>query len=88
MKAILYIVAILAACGAAFFSFNHSNKFKALEERRARSPSTTNKKTTANADVQGHGTSRRKKPVLAASKEKKRASRRKAFPPSSPPAAP
>lgn len=34
MKAIVYIVAIVAICGAAFFSFNHSNKFKALEAVR------------------------------------------------------
>ena len=32
MKAIFHIVAIVAACGAAFFSFSHSNKFKAAEE--------------------------------------------------------
>lgn len=32
MKAIFHIIAIVAACGAAFFSFSHSNKFKAAEE--------------------------------------------------------
>jgi len=34
MKAIFYSVAIAAACGAAFFSFSQSNKFKALETDR------------------------------------------------------
>jgi len=34
MKAILYVVAILATCGAAFFSYTLSGKFKALEKDR------------------------------------------------------
>ncbi|GAA5128727.1 hypothetical protein JIN84_02360 [Luteolibacter yonseiensis] len=32
MKATFYVVAILAACGAAFFSFNQSNKFKSINK--------------------------------------------------------
>jgi septal ring factor EnvC (AmiA/AmiB activator) len=50
MKAILYIVAILAACGAAFFSFSHSNKFKALEAERIETID-KNKTATAKAEA-------------------------------------
>lgn len=49
MKAILYIVAIVAALGAALLSFNHSNKFKALEAKRAEVIESI-KQTTADAD--------------------------------------
>lgn len=50
MKAILYIVAIVAACGAAVFSFIHSNKFKDLENERIETIA-SNKQTTASADA-------------------------------------
>ena len=50
MKAIVYVLAILVACGAAFFSFSLSNKFQALEKERAET-SDTNKKVTADADA-------------------------------------
>ncbi|RYD49670.1 MAG: hypothetical protein EOP85_01200 [Verrucomicrobiaceae bacterium] len=50
MKAIFHIVAIVAACGAAFFSFNHSNKFKAAEAERLQTVD-ANKKATAQADA-------------------------------------
>lgn len=49
MKAILHIVAIVAALGAAFLSFNYSNKFKALEAKRAEVADSI-KRTTADAD--------------------------------------
>lgn len=49
MKAILHIVAIAAALGAAFLSFNQSGKFKAQEAKRAEILEST-KKTTADAD--------------------------------------
>jgi hypothetical protein len=50
MKAILYIVAILVAGGAAFFSLEHSKKFEALQKDRL-STIKTNKEVSANADV-------------------------------------
>ncbi|MES2924619.1 MAG: hypothetical protein V4819_23905 [Verrucomicrobiota bacterium] len=49
MKAILYVVAILVACGAAFFSMMHSSKFDALEKDRAATLD-KNRDTTAKAD--------------------------------------
>ncbi len=49
MKAIFHIVAIVAACGAAFFSFSHSSKFKAAEEQ-LQSTNTENTNTTSKAD--------------------------------------
>lgn len=69
MKAILYIVAIVAICGAAFLSFNHSNKFKALEARRAEVREAI-KTTTADADGKD-AEIKKEKARLATSKEKK-----------------
>lgn len=50
MKAIFHIVAIVAACGAAFFSFSHSSKFKAVEADRLETLD-TNKTVTAKAEA-------------------------------------
>lgn len=50
MKPILYTVAIIAACGGAFFSFSQSQKFKALEKDRSETIATKNQ-TSADADV-------------------------------------
>lgn len=50
MKAILYIVAILATGGAAYFSFDHKNKFEALELDRLTTIH-TNERVTAQADA-------------------------------------
>ncbi len=50
MKVILYIVAILVACGAAFFSLSHSGKFKAVETERL-STIDANKTTVAKAEA-------------------------------------
>lgn len=52
MKAIFHIVAIVAACGAAFFSFSHSSKFKAVEAERLETID-TNKTTTAKVEAAG-----------------------------------
>ncbi len=68
MKAILYVVAILVACGAAFFSLKHSGKFKALEQDRAevivKSKETTDKADAADKNIKDE------KVLLAASQEK------------------
>jgi hypothetical protein len=50
MKAILYVVAILAAGGAAYFTLEHSRKFEDLQKIRL-STIKTNKEVSANADV-------------------------------------
>jgi hypothetical protein len=50
MKAILYVVAILAAGGAAYFTLEHSRKFEELQKVRL-STIKTNKEVSANADV-------------------------------------
>lgn len=50
MKVILYAVAILIACAAAFFSFSLSNKFETLRDDRLVTID-TNKKTTAKAEA-------------------------------------
>ena len=50
MKAILYVVAILAACGAAYFSYDHHSKFQAMEQDRLTSIS-TNREVTAQAEA-------------------------------------
>ena len=50
MKSIFYGVAILVACGAAYFSFDLSNKFKALQEDSIATIA-DNKKTTALAEA-------------------------------------
>lgn len=68
MKAIFYIVAIVAICGAAFFSFNHSNKFKALEADRI-STIESNKVQTSKADASEKNI-KDLRATLAASKEK------------------
>lgn len=54
MKAIFYIVAIVATSGAAFFSFTHSNKFKAVEADRVKvnGENTTVLAETAKADAE------------------------------------
>ncbi|MCX6876712.1 MAG: hypothetical protein NTW21_23320 [Verrucomicrobia bacterium] len=49
MKAILYIIAILATGGAAYFSFDHSVKFKAQQKVRIEAIE-TNRVVTANAE--------------------------------------
>lgn len=49
MKAIFHIVLIAAACGAAFFSFSHSSKFKAVEEQ-LKSTAAENTEATSKAD--------------------------------------
>jgi hypothetical protein len=49
MKAILYILAILTTCGAAYFSFDHSEKFKTEQTKRYLAID-TNIKVTANAE--------------------------------------
>lgn len=69
MKAIFYSVAIAAACGAAFLSFNQSNKFKALEADRLATID-TNKQTTASADA-ADTEIKKERTLLAASVEKK-----------------
>jgi len=50
MKAILYVVAILAAGGAAFFTLEHSKKFETLQKDRI-STIKMNKDVAANADA-------------------------------------
>lgn len=49
MKPIFHIVAILAACGAAYFSFENSNKFKSEQSTRLQA-NTDNKAVTASAE--------------------------------------
>jgi hypothetical protein len=50
MKTILYIVTIVAICGAAALSFIHSGKLKAVEKDRIETIA-TNKQTTADAEA-------------------------------------
>ncbi len=50
MKAILYVVAILAIGGAAFFTLEHTKKFEELQATRLQTIK-TNKDVTANADA-------------------------------------
>ncbi len=50
MKAILYVVAILVAGGAAYFTLEHSRKFEELQTVRLKTIS-DNKAVSANADV-------------------------------------
>ena len=50
MKAILYVVAIVVACGAAFFSMKHSGSFKTLESDRTETIS-KNKEATSKAEA-------------------------------------
>jgi hypothetical protein len=69
MKPIAYGVAILAACGAAFFSYSHLQKFETLEAERVQTIQTTNDKN-ASADVADQGI-KEERTKLAASKEKR-----------------
>lgn len=68
MKPILYSVAILAACGAAYLSFSYSQKFKALEIDRIETIATKNQ-TDADIAVAGKNIGDEKK-KLTDSKEK------------------
>ena len=49
MKAILYILAILVTCGAGYYSFDHSVKFKDQQTKRLTAIE-TNRVVTANAE--------------------------------------
>lgn len=69
MKSIFYGVAILVACGAAYFSFDLSNKFKALQEDRLATIA-DNKKTTALAEAAD--TDIKKERALLVSSQEKR----------------
>ncbi|MES2657478.1 MAG: hypothetical protein V4689_02610 [Verrucomicrobiota bacterium] len=69
MKPILYGVAILATCGAAFFSYSHSGKFKAVEEDRLATIA-TNKQVTADAEA-AEANIKKEKARLAASEERR-----------------
>lgn len=69
MKAILYILAILASCGAAFFSFSHKNKFEALETDRLATIE-TNKDVSAKADI-AENNIKEERAKLAAATEKR-----------------
>lgn len=68
MKTILYIVAIVTACGAAVFSFIHSGKFTTLEKSRVEAIA-NNKKVTADS-VAADKNIKEAKEQLAAAKEK------------------
>ena len=46
MKTILYIVAVVTAFAASFFSFSHSRKFDALQKTRVDAIATNTKVTT------------------------------------------
>jgi len=69
MKAILYVVAILVAGGAAYFSLEHSRKFSDLQKDRL-STIKTNKDVSANADVKEKEL-KDEKGVLANSEQKR-----------------
>ena len=68
MKAILYVVAIVVACGAAFFSFSLSSKFADLEKDRTGTID-TKQQTTARAEAADTDI-KKQRAVLEASKEK------------------
>ncbi len=68
MKAIFYVVALLAASGAAYFSYDHSKRFEALEKDRVETIA-TNKQVTADADVADTNI-KKEKALLATSVEK------------------
>lgn len=68
MKAIVYVVAIVVACGAAFFSMKHSGKFETLEKDRIQTIA-TNKETTAKAEA-AEKNIKDLKATLASSEEK------------------
>lgn len=69
MKPIFYGISILVACGAAYFSFDLSNKFKALQEDRLATIA-DNKKTTALADA-ADADIKKEKALLVSSQEKR-----------------
>ncbi len=69
MKAILHAVAILAACGAAFFSFSLSNKFKAVEADRLQTIR-TNEEVSAKDDIAEDNIAK-ERARLAASEERR-----------------
>lgn len=69
MKAILYVVAILAAGGAAYFTLEHSRKFEDLQADRLKTIK-TNKDVSANADVKEKEL-KDEKAVLATSEQKR-----------------
>jgi hypothetical protein len=69
MKAILYVVAILVAGGAAYFTLEHSRKFGELQQDRLKTIA-TNKEVSANADVKEKEL-KDEKGVLAAAETKR-----------------
>ena len=69
MKAILYVVAILAAGGAAYFTLEHSKKFEALQKVRLETIA-ENKKVSADADVKENEL-KKERAVLAAAEAKR-----------------
>lgn len=69
MKSIFYGVAILVACGAAYFSFDLSNKFQALQVDRLTTIA-DNKKTTSLADAADTDI-KKEKALLVSAEEKK-----------------
>ncbi len=68
MKAILYVLAIVVAGGAAFFSFSHSGKFEELQQERL-STIATNKSVIADAEVADKNI-KDERALLTASKDK------------------
>jgi hypothetical protein len=69
MKAILYSIVILAAGGAAFFTYNHSKKFEALQKERLESIA-SNTKISAHAAAK-ETELKKEKDTLAASELKR-----------------
>lgn len=69
MKAIVYVIAIVVACGAAFFSFSHSGKFEELQKDRLTTIA-SNKEVTAKAEAADKNI-KDEKALLVASQDKK-----------------
>ena len=69
MKAILYVVAILIVCGAAFFSYSLSQKFAAVEQTRV---DTIAENTEVIAKADAADTEIKKERALLAASEEKR----------------
>ncbi len=69
MKAILYIVAVIAICGAAYFSYDHSQKFASLEKDRVATIN-TNKQVIADTAVADKGV-KEETAKLSAAKERR-----------------
>lgn len=67
MKSILYVIAILAIGGAAYFSYDHSQKFAALEKERVATIA-TNKEVLADTAIAEKGV-KEETTKLSASKE-------------------